>query len=282
MKFGLIGKNVSYSKSPDVFKAIFKVDRRDGSFEIFHAENDELHSKLNELVAIGLTAFSVTIPHKKAILEVLDEVDTVARTLDAVNSVVVDGKKLRGFNTDMYGFSLPLRKYAERLKHGTALILGCGGSARAVAYSLYADYEIKEIVVVGRSQDKLDCFEQALKKHLTSLKIRTIVKDQFRHQRNNRYAITVNCTPAGGWNKPNETPLPSRFNWEHTALYYDLNYNPDNILIQNAMNAKLIVIDGSQMLTGQAIQSYFIWTGRTVPFEPVYSDAFRDHLEARN
>jgi len=275
-RFGLIGHQISYSRSRDVFRAIFSLMGKEGAFEVFDVTPDDFQERLVGLIKEGVQGLSVTIPYKHAIIEHLHDVDTIARALEAVNSVTIDSGRLCGFNTDCFGFSLPLRKSGERLKHGTALILGCGGAARAAVYSLYTDYEIKQFTVVGRTRLKLTVFRQSLKRQLPKVRIISTVYKQTsrRDWGNESYSIIVNCTPLGGWNHPDEDPLPKGFHWQAGKVYYDINYNEGNKVVKSARNAGLVAIDGSTMLVGQAIRSFDIWTGETVPFEPIYERVF--------
>jgi shikimate dehydrogenase len=275
-RFGLIGHRVSYSKSGDVFRAIFSHIGKEGAFDIFDVAPGDFQAQLVELVKDGVQGLSVTIPYKQAVMEYLQETDTIARALEAVNSVSIDSGALCGFNTDCYGFSLPLGKYGEKLKHGTALILGCGGAARAAVYSLYTDYELRRFTVLGRKGLKLTEFRRSLERHLHQAKITPVVEQEARSRDWERasYDIVVNGTPLGGWNYPNEHPLPKELRWRAGKIYYDINYNEGNNVVKSARDAGLIVIDGSAMLVGQALRSFDIWTGETVPFGPVYERVF--------
>jgi shikimate dehydrogenase len=250
--------------------------KKEGTFDIFDVAPDEFQTQLVELVKDGVQGLSVTIPYKQAVMEHLQEVDTIARALEAVNSVSVDSGTLCGFNTDCYGFSLPLRKYGEKLKHGTVLILGCGGAARAAVYSLYTDYEVRQFTVLGRKGLKLTEFRRSLERHLRQAKITTVIEQEARSRdwESASYDIIVNCTPLGGWNYPNEHPLPKELRWRPGKIYYDINYNEGNNVVKSARDAGLIAIDGSTMLVGQALRSFDIWTGETVPFEPIYERVF--------
>ncbi len=275
-RFGLIGYRVSYSMSGDIFRAIFSFKGTKGAFDIFDVAPGDFRPRLVQLVKGGIQGLSVTIPYKRVIMEHLQEIDKIASTLGAVNSVAVDSGALHGFNTDSYGFSLPLRKYEQKLEHGAALILGCGGGARAAVYSLYADYEVKQFTVVGRKRLRLTEFCRSLEQRLRCLRITPVVESeaQTRNWESASYDIIVNCTPLGGWNCPGEHPLPKGLGWQAGKMYYDINYNKGNSVVQSARDAGLIAIDGSTMLVGQALRSFHIWTGETVPFEPVYEQVF--------
>jgi shikimate dehydrogenase len=247
-----------------------------GTFVIFDVAPGDFQAQLVELVKDGVQGLSVTIPYKQAVIKQLQEIDTIARALEAVNSVSIDSKTLCGFNTDCYGFSLPLREYGEKLKHGTALILGCGGAARAAVYSLYTDYELRRFTVLGRTGLKLTEFRLSLERNLRRIKIIPVVEQEVASDtwEGASYDVIVNCTPLGGWNHPDEHPLPKGLRWGPGKIYYDINYNEGNNVVKSARDAGLNAIDGSAMLVGQALRSFDIWTGETVPFGPVYERVF--------
>ncbi len=275
-RFGLVGDNVDYSKSAEIFQAIFKHLDADGSFEVFNFSTEQFAAGFRKLIASGVQGLSVTIPYKNKVIEFLDDLDPVARALQAVNSIHLDGRHSCGFNTDCYGFSLPLRSHSERLKNGTALILGAGGGACAVVYALHTDYEIGCCTVMGRDGTRLKSFKQGLVKQLPNIRISTRQITTNNRPERVTWDIVVNCTPLGGWNHPTESPLPRWFDWSSVRLYYDLNYNTDNNLVGTARQMGVETINGSAMLVGQALRSFYIWTGLKVPFEPIYSEVFGD------
>ena len=274
-KFGLIGQNISYSKSADIFKAILKLKGLKGSFENFDLDSENgFDEKFKTLMMREICGLSVTIPHKKRVIPLLNDISAVAEALEAVNSISVESGILHGHNTDIFGFSLPLKPLSERLKHGRAMILGCGGSARAVVYSLYTDYEISEFSVIGRSSDKLQQFKASMKEILKNSHVGTATIAECSDELTKEFSIVVNCTPLGGWNYRATLPFPENFNWGNTRIYYDLNYNHGNIAVRQALENNVQAFDGSQMLVGQAVRSFDIWTGQTVDFDAVYDNVF--------
>lgn len=274
-RFGLVGHNIAYSKSSEVFAAIFDHQGIEGEFVNFDLSPRGFEDRFRSLLGEDVDGLSVTIPHKKRVLPLLQDVHPVARALEAVNSVAVHQGLTSGFNTDVYGFALPLREHTDRLKHGKALILGCGGGARAAMYSLYADYEVSRFMVLGKTRVRLKRFRAAMRRTLKGIEIQTAHFDEYAPPSSDGFVdIVVNATPLGGWNYPSDSPLPATFSWEGTRLFYDLNYNEDNNLIRAAAEAGLISIDGSVMLTGQALRSFEIWTERRVDFEPIHKAVF--------
>ena len=273
-KFGLIGRNIGYSKSADIFKHIFEIEKIDGSFENFDLEPTNFANEFQTVLDKGISGLSVTIPYKSRVIPLLNDVSPVARSLDAVNSIAIRDNKLFGDNTDIIGFALPLKPYVQQLKKKHALILGCGGSAKAAIYGLHTDFEISQFTVLGRSSNKLAEFSRSLENIVLESNINTGILTDFKFDSPDKFAIVVNCTPLGGWNHPNESPFPSGFKWEMTQIYYDLNYNSDNRIVREASKNNVVALNGSQMLVGQAIRSFEIWTGQTVIFDEVYERVF--------
>lgn len=273
-KFGLIGQNISYSRSQAIFEAVFKIMNVSGSLKNYSIAPENFESEFGRIITSGVQGLSVTIPYKSRVISFLDDIAPVARALDAVNSISITPSGLTGHNTDCYGFSLPLRADAQRLKHGRALVLGCGGAAKAVVYSLYTDYEIKDFIVACRSMEKLTKFKDSLSTQIPGIKIRLETLDNIDHGSGGSFDIAVNCTPAGGWNLPEQSPVSDLFDWTEIKLYYDLNYNEENKIIGKARSAGIRALDGSAMLVGQALRSFKLWTGEDVSFEEVYEVVF--------
>jgi shikimate dehydrogenase len=274
LKFGVIGQDISYSKSRDVFEAVFRLTGSEGVFDIISVEPSELEAVLRRQREEGCKGLSVTIPYKERVIRYLDELDPVASTLEAVNSVAFGNNKMVGANTDCHGFAVSLKEHTELVRRGPALILGCGGAARAAAHSLIVNFEVGDIVVVGRSTDRLAEFKNALSGISSRTTITTITFDNVPRCTGTYYGVIVNSTPLGGWNCPEQTPLPASLNWSSTRVYFDLNYNSDNAIVSSAREAGLIAMDGSLMLVAQALRSYEIWTGQSVAVEPVYRAVF--------
>ncbi len=274
-RVGLVGHNIAYSRSPEIFRAIFDIDGVDGSFDTFDIAPADFETGLPELLASGVEGLSVTIPYKQEVVRYLDDVDAVARTLQAVNSISVENGFACGFNTDVYGFSLPLQPHAEYLKKGSALIIGCGGAARAAVYSLYTDFELSSFIILGRTKVRLEQLRRTLRSQIDGLNITVLRLADFNPADFENPRIMVNATPLGGANHAAESPLPKGFTWPSRGIYYDLNYNRDNRLVESSAEVGMTAIGGAAMLVGQALRSYQLWTGRTVAFQPVFDAVFK-------
>ncbi|MGH8014973.1 MAG: shikimate dehydrogenase family protein [Candidatus Zixiibacteriota bacterium] len=273
-KFGLIGHHIGYSKSTEIFKAIFEIKKINGSFELFDLPPASFEKDFQNIVRQRIDGLSVTIPYKKRVMPLLDDITPVANSLEAVNSIRVNGQNLQGHNTDVFGFALPLKLHSNDLKQGSALILGCGGSAKAAVYSLCTDFEMPNFTVLGRSSEILSQFAHSLKNSLTNAQLHTGYFKNFFNRSKIDFSIVVNCTPLGGWNNPDESPLPPGFDWSLSKIYYDLNYNTRNKIVRRAADNGLTAINGAAMLVGQALRSFEIWSGQTAEFDEVYDRVF--------
>ncbi|MBU8933158.1 MAG: shikimate dehydrogenase [candidate division Zixibacteria bacterium] len=270
-KFGLIGRNIAYSLSPAIFKLVFDIEQIEGEFDIVDVEPDLLETQIKSLASRGYQGLSVTVPYKQTVIDYADELDDRADAIGAVNSLALDSGRICAFNTDGYGFALPLEVHRPTLDQGAATLLGCGGSARAVAFCLAHDFGMKHLVVAGRSPKRLEAFKTTMLPSLSPTTIETISLDQLTEfVSGDGMPLVVNCTPLGGPNHAHETPLPEAFPWCCGDIYYDLNYNTDNCVLRSAHEAGMIVIDGREMLVGQAVRSFNLWTGLDVPFDSVY------------
>ncbi len=272
--FALVGKDIEYSRSPEIFEAIYNHLGRSGRFEIHSVRAGELQARIRQAVLEGVSGFSVTIPFKQEIIQYLDDIDPTARAVNAVNSVAVEEDRLLGYNTDCHGFSQPLNSYRPLLKSGRAMILGSGGGARAAIHSLRRDFDMRSFVVVTRSVDKIDALKRLFESETNPPEIIARQVPLKTGSLPGDVTIAVNCTPLAGWNSPDKSPLPKSFDFGALDIYYDLNYNENNQTLAAARRAGTTTVDGSAMLVSQAIRSFDIWTGQSVPFEPIFEAVF--------
>lgn len=238
-RFGLVGKNISYSFSQGYFSEKFKRE----SIPNASYENFDLATIL-EIEQVyktpDLAGLNVTIPYKEAILTRLDELSDVAKAIGAVNTIQFDGQRRIGHNTDVVGFRQSLEPLLQK-QHQKALLLGTGGAAKAVQFVL-KQLGI-EVLVVSRNprQGQISYAELSME----------IIQE---------YLIIVNCTPLGTYPKIEECPdIPyDLIGSEH--LLYDLIYNPSQtrfLQLGRARGAR--VKNGLEMLEKQAEAAWEIW-----------------------
>jgi len=241
LKFGLIGRNISYSFSKKYFTEKFKISH----FDNCEYKNYDIES-INEFPKIisenkGCKGFNVTIPYKEEIIPMLDKLSKTAKKIGAVNCITISKKKkLKGYNTDYYGFKKTIQPLLKE-HHKKALILGTGGASKAIAYALR---KLKiEYDFVSRSPDEFQ-FDYA-----------DLNAKVFKE-----YHIVINTTPLG--THPNFENYPnldySLFTKKHIA--FDLIYNPEEtIFLKKAKENNAKTKNGYDMLIIQAERSWKIW-----------------------
>ena len=270
--FGLLGHKIAYSQSPDIFAAIAKQTGCKIQFDLFDISPLDLDFFMQRIHAQELTGLAVTIPHKEAVMRYLKECEQVAQELEAVNSICIDGQKLSGFNTDWEGVAHSLTRHAKAVTKGRVLILGTGGVARAVAYAVCTQMKPRELLIVGRSQEQLEHIKTTCSRF--DLTCRATLRDVFEAGKD-KFHLVVNCTPLGGWHFPNVSPLPKGLDWRQVGIYFDVNYNTDNVFVDMARKLKIPALDGRLMLVAQAVRSFEIWTGQTTEIDKIYRAVFK-------
>ena len=241
-KFGLVGKNISYSFSKKYFTEKFqKLGLNTYKYTNYDIPEIEefpfiLYQREDEF-----KGFNVTIPYKKSIIKYLDEIDADAERIGAVNTIkVTDDNKLVGYNTDVYGFQKSLEPLLQK-HHKKALILGTGGASKAIANvlnKLAIEYEF-----VSRNVSE-NCL-------LYSILTQQIIEE---------HTVIINCTPLGTYPNIDEAPnIPYEFITNKHVLF-DLIYNPtETRFLQEGKRRGAMIKNGFEMLELQAEKSWKIW-----------------------
>jgi len=243
-KYGLIGYPLGHSFSISYFNQKFKDENIDAVYENFEIPSIDLLAEVLDSNP-NLKGLNVTIPFKQKVIPFLDNISPEARAIGAVNVIKVthEGKKtrLKGFNSDVIGFTQSIEPMLEPRYHKKALILGTGGASKAI------DYGLKslglETVFVSR-------FERP----------ETIQYDKITPDVVKEYNVIVNCTPLGMFPHTEECPqLPYEAMDSHTILY-DLIYNPDETMfMKRGAEREANVKNGLEMLLLQAFASWEFW-----------------------
>jgi shikimate dehydrogenase len=240
-KYGLIGKNISYSFSKKYFTEKFTEDLFDDCvYENFDIQNIEEFPEILKKNP-DLKGLNVTIPHKETILPYLDTLSDKAFKIGAVNVIRFTKKgNLKGYNSDWYGFKKSLEPLLKP-NHKKALILGTGGAAKAVAFALE---QLGIFYTFVSREDKENCINYS-RLNATSF---------------DNYQIVINCTPIGTAPNIKEfPPIPyDYFTEKHIA--FDLIYNPEvTQFLKKAKKKGAIIKNGYEMLVFQAEKAWNIW-----------------------
>lgn len=268
IKLGLIGYPLSHSLSPVIQTAALQSCGLDGSYSLFPIPPDDKQGlkELLERVRNGeLTGLNVTIPHKQNVIEFLDELTSTATTIGAVNTIYRKDTKLIGDNTDAPGFLADLKRFlttgTQRHGDAKALVLGAGGSARAIVYALLNDGW--QVTIAARR------FEQAQKLAATfaSSQLPINAFALFSIEPNlqsliSSLSLIINTTPVGMTPNVDQSPWPENFPFPPHAAVYDLVYNPrETKLVRDALSEGRLATTGLGMLIEQAALAFELWTG---------------------
>ena len=285
---GVIGHPVEHSLSPAMHNAAISHLGVDFVYLPFPVKPEDLKAALAGFAAIGVRGFSITIPHKQAILPLLSSVSPIARSIGAVNTVYLTDKGWCGTNTDVEGFLAPLQTslYQGGVGGGSdwsqkvAVILGNGGAARAVVAGC-AQLGCAEIHVVGRSEQNLGEFQQSWANSpmpVHNLQVHTWDKLSMLISQAD---LLVNTTPVGMYPQGEKSPVVQGAldRMKAGAIVYDLIYNPNPTqFLKDAQLRGARAIDGLEMLVQQGAAALKIWLDReSVPVD-VMRQALRQHL----
>ena len=237
--YGLVGKTLQHSFSANFFSDYFVKENIVAKYQNFELAAIEDIQSVFDLQPAGL---NVTIPYKESVIPFLDELDPIAEKIGAVNTIVFDGDKKIGYNTDAFGFKQAIKPFLNN-QHERALIFGTGGAAKAVA-SVLKKIGV-DVIFISRDP-------HGKNKHFNYSEVNL--------QMLNACKLMVNCTPVGTFpNSSDYLPLPYEgIGKDHLVI--DLIYNPiKSMFLQKAENQGATIMNGEGMLKAQAMKSWSLW-----------------------
>lgn len=265
---GIMGYPVGHSFSPLMYNAAFQERALDYVYVPFAVEPVLLPAAVEAIRALELVGVNVTVPHKQAVLPLLDEISDEARLIGAVNTVINDSGCLIGDNTDGKGFLRSLLEQSGCNPAGkTALIIGAGGAARAVAVRL-ALSGVKRIVLYNRSKERAaELAKLLIEKTGVPVEV-ALWPEKGAKSLLAPTDLVVQATPVGMTPEQNSVvPLPDSF-FRPGQVVFELIYNPEQtILMQRAARTGALVLNGLGMLLYQGVLSFEMWTGEVAPLE---------------
>ena len=264
---GVIGYPIAHSLSPPMHNAAFRELGMDWAYVAFGVEPERVPEAIRGIVALGMVGINVTIPHKGAAAEIVDEVDDTAQALGSVNTIHNLDGKLKGYSTDGPGFVRSVEETGTSLAGKAVVLIGSGGSARAVAHAL-AKAEVSRLTLAARRPFKAEEVAEMVAEHTgKSVKVADLNADAAREAV--REAEVVIDSTSVGMHPNTDVPPVVPGEWLHAGqLVCDLTYNPrDTVLLKAARAASADVLDGTGMLVHQGAIAFEVWTGRQAPVE---------------
>jgi shikimate dehydrogenase len=263
--FGVIGDPIEHSLSPTIHNAAFRHLGLDFVFLAFRVKAADLEKVIQGMRGLGIHGLNVTMPHKSAVIGCLDEVDFSVRFLDSANTILNRDGKLSGFSTDGVGALKALLENGVDLSGKKVLLLGAGGAAKAIAFTLVP--EVGELAILNRSAEKAEALAETLG-HMFNRNVVGGALSPDTIKMNLRDSdVLVNATSAGM--KPNLSQSLVAPEWLKSDLaVMDIVYNPiETKLAKDAKAVGAKVVSGVEMLIYQGAASFEIWTGKSAPIE---------------
>ena len=264
---GIIGDPIEHSMSPLMHNTAFKTLGLDYAYVPFKVKSLELRKAIEGIRGMNLRGVNVTIPHKVAVMPLLDRIDPLAEKIGAINTIVNDDGILTGYNTDAAGFLQTLHERGIELAEKRVLLLGAGGAARAIGNILAAE-KVKLIVLNRRQElswaEDLAC--RLVQSYGADVEVGELTNENLKNAITN-VDILVNATSLGMSPDNEQTPVPADL-FQANITIFDIIYNPlPTRLLQEAKAAGVRTIDGLEMLVQQGAVSFEKWTGIKAPID---------------
>ena len=257
--FGVIGYPISHSLSPAMHTAALRALRLDALYAPFEVPSRWVAPVLQGLVLAGVEGLNVTVPLKQAVLPLMHRLDRTAREIGAVNTIVVRRRRLIGHNTDAAGFLRALGELGWRPGPTRAVILGAGGSARAVAWAL-ARAPGSRLTIANRHPAKARALARWLRRIAPRVQVEACGLPGVRLD---KAQLLVNATTVG-MRASDGSPIDAR-TLRPGLLVYDLVYHRPTALVEAARRRGCVAAGGRSMLLYQGAESLRLWLRRTPP-----------------
>ncbi|MDR2437167.1 MAG: shikimate dehydrogenase [Endomicrobium sp.] len=249
--FAILGYPVRHSFSPIIQNKWFEKEHLNFAYLAFEPKDLELESTIKSLKKLKFNGFNITLPYKTEALKHVDVIDKSAKKIGSINTVVISGNKLYGYNTDYLGFAKDLKEKKIVIENKNIVVIGAGGAARSIIAALKAA-KAKNVYIANRTLDKARNLAREFK--VKSIDIKN-VKDML-----DDVNLLVNCSSCG---MKKDDKLPFSFGKIKSGLIvYDLIYNKKTPFFKFAKINKLKIFTGEGMLIWQGAYAFKLWTGK--------------------
>lgn len=268
-RFGVIGHPISHSLSPLLHNTAFSLLGLECTYEAFDVEPSSLAPAIRNFKDQGFAGLNVTIPHKETTIRHIEEQTDEARATGAVNTLVFEGSRIRGENTDIHGIAASLEEHRGTMGNQLAIVLGAGGSARAVAYTLMNRFAFSEIVIANRNVHRASSLIGDLARYRKGASLRAIALPSGDLDRLLPLSsVVINATPVGMHPAIHLSPLSGDAEFHTGQIVMDLIYTPrETQFLLQASRGGARTISGLEMFLHQGARSFEIWLGRRMPLE---------------
>lgn len=269
--YGLIGKPVKHSRSPEMQNYAFEHHDIDSVYLVFEVDDTNLESAIHGLKSLGVLGYNITMPIKQSIIPLLDELSQEAEIIGAVNTVINQKGKLTGYNTDGQGFVQSLVMEGIEPKEKVYSILGGGGAAKAIAVQLAIE-GAKEIRVFSRNLSQGESIKNSILNHIDGVVVDNYSLDmELLKQKCTDSDVLIQTTGVGMGEYEGQSVVTDLSVFHENLIAVDVIYHPaETKFMQMAKTAGCKkIINGLGMMIGQGAIAFKIWTDQEMPVELV-------------
>ncbi|MEW6060989.1 MAG: shikimate dehydrogenase [Bacteroidota bacterium] len=263
---GIIGHRLSHTLSPVMHTTAFKSLHLNYTYGVMDVIPDMLPNLIASLRTMNFRGANVTVPYKQAVISLIDEVTEDASVIGAVNTIVNNGGRLTGYNTDVDGIVLSLKPYENKITKSNVVIFGAGGAARATVYALAKYVVPATITLLNRTAEHAQAIANDFNRRFPSTEFRFLNDAKSVRTAIEDATLIINTTSLGMKPNINTHPLPLHATLHSRQIVFDVVYNPiQTALLQIAENAGATIINGVEMLLGQGATAFQLFTGTPFP-----------------
>lgn len=261
-QYTLIGHPLGHSMSPFIHDRLFAMAGREARYTLTDIAPEHLAGE--ESFLRSLQGFNITIPHKMAIIPMVDEMDDSAKRYNSVNCVANKNGKLVGYNTDCDGFTMSVKDYPM---DGKVLLIGCGGVGRMIATEALRSGADLTIGIIPQDKELVETFLTETAETMPRAKVQYRLTMEI-HE---KFDVIINASPVGMFPKVNACPVPDEL-IDQADYFFDVIYNPTKTLfLRKALEQGKVAKGGAAMLVLQAVRAHEIWNGDTYTQEQIDS-----------
>lgn len=263
---GLFGNPVEHTLSPLIHNYLAEKMGHNLVYVPFQVDDHQVREAVEAVRALHLGGVNVTVPHKSAVMEYLDELDDLAKKIGAVNTIVSKDGRLKGYNTDMPGLYRAMRSEGIEVKGEKIVILGAGGAARAVAM-LCATYGAEHIYMLNRSLDKAEKIAEEVNGLFAKTVLTPMERKDYAKLPKQGY-LAIQATSVGLAPRCEDVVIEDKAFYDYIKIGVDLIYNPETTKFMRILQEQgKKTMNGLKMLLYQGIIAYELWNGCTITEE---------------
>jgi len=261
----VIGNPVEHSLSPAIHNAAFAACGINWAYVAFSVSH--LEKAIDGIRGLGIRGVSVTIPHKVAVIPLLDSIDDTARTIGSINTIVNTGGHLAGYNSDGAGALKALFDAGCNPAGKRVVILGSGGAARAIAVTMALQATPAALTLLGIFKEERELLSSDISAKSSLQPVTAEISSGGLTAALQECDLLINATPVGMHPKSDESPVPRNLLRKQQAVF-DIVYNPRKTrLLRDAVQAGCTVVSGIEMFLNQAAVQFTLWTGQPAPVD---------------